>query len=38
MKFHQLLVFQQGDGHLFGLYVYYEFACHYKNAFKNYKL
>ena len=28
LKFHQALVFEQGDGDLFGLYVYNEFACH----------
>ena len=28
MKFHQALVFKKGDGDLFGLYVYNEFACH----------
>ena len=28
LEFHQLLVFKQCNGYLFGLYVYNEFACH----------
>ena len=36
LQLHQLLVFQQGNGDLFGLYIYYEFACHYNCFYDDY--
>ena len=32
LQFHQALVFEQGDGDFFGLYVYNEFVCHNRFA------
>ena len=29
LKFHQRFIFKECDGNLFGLYVYYQFACHF---------